>query len=82
MFQIKKLAGDNKAATVLVDAGNVLFKQPTITYQQELLTAAGLIDLYQDMAYDAVAVGATDLAGGLTFPQQRSGKNDKRLLRK
>ena len=75
MFQIKKLAGDNKAATVLVDAGNVLFKQPTITYQQELLTASGLIDLYQDMAYDAVAVGAVDLAGGLTFLQQRSGKN-------
>ena len=75
MFQIKKISADNSTAPLLLDAGNVLFKQQTVTFSQELVTAAGLIDLYRLMNYDAVAIGPNDLAAGLCFLQERSGKD-------
>lgn len=66
-YQIKALADKALPLAVHLDAGNLLFKQPTIAHSQELLTAAGLMEIYQQMAVDAVAVGPHDLAGGIDF---------------
>lgn len=66
-YQISVLTDKSAPPSVLLDAGNLLFKQPTVTQSQELLTAAGLMEIYQQMAYDAVAVGPQDLAAGIEF---------------
>ncbi|MFH0785889.1 MAG: multiheme c-type cytochrome [Pseudomonadota bacterium] len=66
-YQINTLTDKNSPAPILLDAGNLLFKQPTVTRSQELLTAAGLMEIYQQMVYDAVAVGPYDLAAGVEF---------------
>jgi len=66
-YQINTLTDKNAPLPLLLDAGNLLFKQPTVAHAQELLTAAGLMEIYQQMAYDAVAVGPYDLAAGIEF---------------
>lgn len=66
-YQIKALADKALPPAILLDAGNLLFKQPTVTHSQEMLTASGLMEIYQQMAIDAVAVGPHDLAGGIEF---------------
>ena len=49
-----------------LDAGNDLFKKPAPVSAQprELAIAKGMMDIYVAMGYDAVAVGANDLAVG------------------
>ncbi len=66
-YQINILDDKKALPAVLLDAGNMLFKQDTVSHSQELLTAAGLREIYQLMAYDAVAVGSHDLAAGIEF---------------
>lgn len=66
-YQMSSLADKNRPPAILLDAGNLLFKQPTVAHSQELLAAEGIMEIYQQMAYDAVAVGPNDLAAGLEF---------------
>jgi 2',3'-cyclic-nucleotide 2'-phosphodiesterase (5'-nucleotidase family) len=66
-FQITTLTGKDASSVLLLDAGNLLFKRPTVAHPQELLTASGVMDIYRLMAYDAVAVGPNDLAAGMGF---------------
>ncbi len=66
-FQITTLTGQDAPPALLLDAGNLLFKQPTVAHSQELRTAGGLMAIYQQMGYDAVAVGPNDLAAGMEF---------------
>ncbi len=66
-YQISTLTGNNAPPAILLDAGNLLFKQATVVHSQELVTAAGIMEIYQKMAYDAVAVGPNDLAAGREF---------------
>ncbi len=66
-YQISTLTGNNAPPALLLDAGNLLFKQATVVHSQELLTATGIMEIYQKMAYDAVAVGPHDLAAGIEF---------------
>ncbi len=73
-YQISNLADKNVLQPILLDAGNLLFKQPTVAHSQELLTAAGLMEIYQQMAYDAVAVGQHDLAAGIEFLKNSQAK--------
>ena len=74
-YQIRILADKNVSPPLLLDAGNLLFKQLTVAHSQELLTAAGLMEIYQQMAYDAVAVGQHDLAAGIEFLKNSQGKD-------
>jgi hypothetical protein len=74
-FQITTLTGKDQPPVLLLDAGNLLFKRPTVAHSQELLTAGGLMAIHQRLGYDAVAVGPTDLAAGVEF-LKRSGPRD------
>ena len=71
-MQIKSLASGNPAPQLLVDSGNLLFKQPTLGQSQEIVTASALVDIYARMAYDAMAVGANDVAAGIGFLQSKA----------
>ncbi len=66
-FQITTLTDKESPPALLLDAGNLLFKRPTVAHSQELSTARGLMAIYQQMRYDAVAVGPNDLAAGREF---------------
>ena len=48
-LQIKKLSGNDAIPPLLLDAGNLLFKQQTVVHAQELITASGLMEIYQQM---------------------------------
>lgn len=52
-----------------LDAGNLLFRQATVSASQELISASEIMDIYREMAYDAVAVGPNDIAAGQKFLQ-------------
>lgn len=59
----------NKTPYLLVDAGNLLFKQPIVnsSSEKEMITARAIIDAYGKMEYDAIAVGPQDLAAGISL---------------
>lgn len=59
--------------TLTLDAGALLFKSshiPPQQLQQSLITARGIVEAYNLMAYDAVGISGRDLAAGLEFLQQ------------
>ncbi len=58
-----------------MDSGNALFKSSTLPQNddQQLIKAKGLIDIYEQMAFDAVNIGPKDLAGGLSFLKDSVG---------
>ena len=61
-----------------VDAGNLLFKHETLApalLQQMTITAEGIIDAYNLMQYNAVAVGKNDLAAGLSFLKEQASRS-------
>ena len=64
---MKDIIGEENTPGLRLDAGNVLFKKAMSAQPQELVVAAGIMDIYAGMAYDAVAVGANDLAAGVDF---------------
>jgi len=60
-----------------VDGGNLLFKHEHIApalLQQSTITAEGIIDAYNLMQYDAVAVGRYDLGAGLSFLKKQAAR--------
>ncbi len=71
-YQIEILR-KKQGALLIVDSGNLLFKHPVIPQgrSQEESTANGIIKAYEQMAYDAVAVGPYDLAAGVDFLTSR-----------
>ncbi|MDK9708888.1 MAG: multiheme c-type cytochrome [Desulforhopalus sp.] len=73
--QISLLGNKDISPAILLDAGNVLFKQPVIARSQELLTASGMMNIYQQMGYDAVAVGPHDVAAGIAFLKTGQARN-------
>ncbi|MGW8158210.1 MAG: hypothetical protein ACWGKN_06770 [Desulfoprunum sp.] len=67
-FQISALSAQIDAPSVILDAGNLLFKPKAAPVTvDEKITAAGIMDIQQLMAIDAVAVGPHDLAAGIDF---------------
>ena len=73
-YQIKTITTDQKKPALILDSGNLLFKQTTVSEPQELIKASGIMDIYQHLSYDAVAVGSQDLAAGLGFLQDAEKK--------
>jgi 2',3'-cyclic-nucleotide 2'-phosphodiesterase (5'-nucleotidase family) len=66
-LQISERSKDVGGSVLLVDAGNLLFKQADKTTGQERLGAAAISSIFRQMSYDAVAVGPLDLAAGSDF---------------
>jgi len=77
-YQLEKIQGLYEFPYLTVDAGNLLFKHERIApalLQQMTITAKGIIDAYNLMQYDAVAVGRNDLAGGLSFLKAQAARS-------
>jgi len=72
IYQINSLSSNDRANSLLLDSGNLLFKKNSIDggKSQEILTAETILDIYTDVGYDAVAIGPLDLAAGIDFIQK------------
>ena len=70
-FQLKAIAQQEAGRPHLaLDAGNLLFKHDHIApgqEEQEEMTAATIVEAYNLMGYDAVAIGSRDLMAGLPY---------------
>lgn len=64
---MQDIIGGESTSSLRFDAGNVLFKKTAAAQPRDLAVAAGMMDIYVAMGYDAVAVGAGDLAAGVDF---------------
>lgn len=72
---MEKTQGFHELPYLTLDGGNLLFKVERLSpglLQQAKITAEGIIDSYNVMHYDAVAVGRNDLAAGLSFLQDQA----------
>ena len=67
--KIQELRGSND--TLLVESGNTFFKtdDPLKVSSKELAKARGIAQIYAEMDYDAINIGAYDLTAGLSFIQ-------------
>ena len=68
---MKDIGADNSPALRL-DAGNDLFQRPASAQPRELAAAQGMMGIYVAMDYDAVAVGANDLAAGVSLLRENA----------
>ena len=74
---MEKIRETHKLSYLTLDGGNLLFKQERLSaalLQQAKITAAGIVDSYNLMQYDAVAVGKKDLAAGLPFLEEQAAR--------
>ena len=74
---MEKIRGLYELPFLTLDGGNLLFKEESLApglLQQATITAAGIIDSYNAMHYDAVAVGKNDLTAGLSFLQEQAAR--------
>lgn len=70
---IKKLSASQAIPRLLLDSGNALFKRSAVEQDSvHTVTAQGIMGIYMEMHYDAVAVGPRDLSAGLPFLLQNS----------
>jgi len=68
MSLVEKIKKKHGNSTLLVDAGNVLFKTaPNAARENDFTIAKGIIAGYQLIGYDAVGVSPLDLLGGEKF---------------
>jgi hypothetical protein len=76
-YQIEKIRQLHELPNLTLDGGNLLFKQELLSpalLQQAKITAGGIIDAYNIIRYDAVAVGKNDLAAGLAFLEDQAAR--------
>jgi Cytochrome c554 and c-prime len=71
IFQIQTISVLNNQERLLLDSGNLLFKHLDVAAgpNQQRLTAKAIMQIYQNIGYDAVGIGPFDMAGGLDFLQ-------------
>ncbi|MBW2466469.1 MAG: hypothetical protein JRF02_04135 [Deltaproteobacteria bacterium] len=82
-YQLEKIRGLYDTPYLTVDGGNLLFKReslPSALLQQAEITAGGIIDAYNLMEHDAVAVGRNDLAAGLHFLREQASRSTFKWL--
>jgi len=76
---LTQLAASEENA-LLLDAGALLFDKSTIAPGRQLdqakINAAGIIEAYNMLGYEAVGVSTLDLAGGVDFLQELRGKSN------
>ena len=69
-FQFNKAVTEKQLPALLVDGGNLLFKEKNISAalkEQVSITAKGIVKSYDAMGYHGVGVAAQDMALGLDF---------------
>lgn len=69
-FQYQKIAEEGTRPRLTLDAGNLLFKTPTLSagqVDQEKMAARAIAKAYELMGYQAVGIGSYDLAAGPDF---------------
>lgn len=66
-LQISERSKEVGDAMLLVDAGNLLFKQVDKANGRDRLSGATIASIFRHMNYDAVAVGPLDLSAGSDF---------------
>lgn len=66
---IRKIKENENMDNLLIDSGNFLFPNPKKISEKNALTqtAMGIAKIYREMNYDAVNIGANDLAAGISF---------------
>lgn len=75
-YQIRRISDSTALPSILVDSGNLLFKQAG-SYSLDTpagITAEAIGAAYAFMGFDAVAVGPADLSGGITLLQESGEK--------
>ncbi len=75
---MEKIQGLYGFPFLAVDAGNLLFKYERIApalLQQMTITAEGIVEAYNVMQYEAVAVGSYDLGAGLSFLKKQAARS-------
>lgn len=78
---IRENIDKNARPCLLVDAGDTLFSTPESPAEPLLKSRALLIlDLYGEMGYDAMNVGARDLAASAAFLREEAGKRGLLLV--
>lgn len=76
-FQFESITASTGHPRLIVDAGDLLFKQesmPTGQEKQEAMTAEAIAEAYSMIGYDAVCVGGRDLIGGVDLLRELAGK--------
>ena len=82
-FQFETIRQTHPLPALTLDGGSLLFKTKRVTpglAAQAKITAEGIIDAYNLMGYQAVGIARNDLAGGLAFLKQISGRAEFPLL--
>jgi cytochrome c1 len=82
-YQLEKIRSLHKLPYLTLDAGNLLFKQQSLSpaiLEQASISAEAIIESYNLMHYDAVAIGRNDLAAGLSFLEKQSGRSNFQWL--
>jgi cytochrome c553 len=77
-YQLEKIKELYEVPSLTVDGGNLLFKHETLApalVQQMTIQAEGIIDAYNLMQYNAVAIGKNDLAAGLSFLKKQASRS-------
>jgi len=77
-YQLEKTRELYDVPSLTVDGGNLLFKHENpapALLEQMTLTAKGIIDAYNLMQFDAVAVGQNDLTAGLSFLKEQASRS-------
>jgi len=66
-YQISRITGNASIPAILVDSGNLLYKNSKSSTGSESadIIAEAIAAAYSAMEFDAVAIGSADLAGGL-----------------
>ena len=66
---LNKIRKDSKGPLINVDAGNFLFARmgKFSPESNEVITAKAIAEIYNQLGFDAVAVGGNDLSGGLSL---------------
>ena len=66
--------------SLLLDAGNFLFLEPSVATKAEKDRALLLLDFYKEMGYTALAIGDRDIAGSVPFLLKEAKKRGLQLL--
>ena len=69
-YQLEKIRRETTLPVLTVDGGRLLFKSPLLApaeAEEAKATALGIAEAYAIMGYDAVGIGANDLAAGPEF---------------
>jgi 2',3'-cyclic-nucleotide 2'-phosphodiesterase (5'-nucleotidase family) len=69
-----------KSPSLILDAGDAFFRSPFLANDLDIKKAELLLELYKEMGYAAIGVGANDLAASHGFLKKQAKKKDLTFL--